>query len=224
MRPPMVGIKTWTNEQLATLSQRYMTDSVETVALLTGHTRPAVAAKMRDLGLKKPFKTILQMKDIQLSERNLGYLAGLIDGEGTVTIRKSSGRKTKTKFYAHVFISNTSMPLLTHLKAMIPASGIYLDEPHNNKAGRLDLKGLTFYKLFKQLEPLLVVKRMQMSVLLLWIESRLENWTYEGYSEHEMELVAAIRWLNLRGSARSARGPLPPALSSITSELGLGPT
>lgn len=210
--------KTWTEEQSKKLLNSYERVSIKELALLTGHSRGAVAGKMRELGLKKKIGNIVRFKEVNLTERDMAYIAGLVDGEGTVTIRKATGRKGAVEYHPYIRISNTSKELMDWLEQKLNFPNVYIAK-QKTRAGTpmyiFNIRGMSFYKFFRELEPYLIIKRRRMRVMLLWIESRFKASSYEGYSTYQMELIRAIRWLNVK-PLRQSPADMPSILQSIT--------
>ena len=103
------------------------------------------------------------------------YLAGLIDGEGCITILKSSKKnKRKDKVWVSyrpvIVISNTSLRLLEHAQDIIGLGEIY-DRVHYDPNCKLQ-HGLHIYRkadvsqLCKQLVPFLFEKKAQAEIIV----------------------------------------------------------
>ncbi len=104
-----------------------------------------------------------------LTELEKSYLAGLIDGEGSVTITKRM-RWATTGTYQYnlqVIVSNTSLKLLGWLKQKLPGAGSYTHNrfseahPHWRLSFTFQLNGKGAWEFLKLIEPYLVIKKEQ---------------------------------------------------------------
>lgn len=212
-----MGKRTWTGEQLEILSENYRRMSMKELSKMTGHPEKGVEGKARELGLKKRIGDYLtKMKQVNLRRDELGYIAGFTDADGSVTILQKAGKKVKLKFYPYVRLSNSDRRVIDWFKVKVPPPGTYTETRHTGGHAYYiyNIKGMSFLPFYLKLEPLLVIKRDRMKVMLAWIESRLKSSTYEGYSDYEMKLIEGIRWLNLKPS-RQSESERPTILESV---------
>jgi nitrogen regulatory protein PII len=145
----------------------------------------------------------------------IGYLAALIDGEGTLTIAKnifhyeSEYRKRGyTTYRPMLAIANTSQELLEVARDMIGAGKVY---PPAGKKRKASHKGTYRYILYTyeyllplliEIKDYLIVKKRQCELLIEFIESRLQKGNKGvgvGYSEREIEIYEEVKRLNRKG-------------------------
>ena len=106
------------------------------------------------------------MKTINLSEFELGYLAGFIDGEGSLIINKREKIGYKGKKYigysAYIDLGNTNKECLEYVKNILGVtSGIYTNQMKGNRkiAYRLRIGYKQAKPLIEQLKDKLIIKK-----------------------------------------------------------------
>jgi hypothetical protein len=199
---PVSGYRKYAPEQLAMLSQLYGQMTLREAAERVGMTYEAAFWQARQLGLRKSFSQIVKLNPVTASSEHLSYLAGLIDGEGTVSIRKFSG-----KFKPCIRVANTSWPLMEWLRETFDGPSVFI-EHRLIRASRLQcymfhFQGLGHLPLYEALAPRLVIKRAQMECLVEFSRERLGQHRMESLSARQMELVSTVRDLNIPPSRRS---------------------
>lgn len=105
-----------------------------------------------------------------LSEAEKGYIAGLLDGEGTIGFyKRRNGRKSGNVFVIQISIANTSVTACVWLNARLPGN-VYKQTPSplsKKKGYNWSLAGTRQCLLFlREIEPYLVIKRDQAVALL----------------------------------------------------------
>ena len=133
----------------------------------------------------------------------LAYLAGIIDGEGNVSIVK------RTTYYVPVVaISNTNETLVLHLKSVLESIGVGFSLSYSDRGQRTNSKpAWTFQiagksrvkKLLEMVYPYLVAKRQQTDLVIKWCSKKERR---RKLSELDFDMLADIRTLNQRGRVR----------------------
>lgn len=134
---------------------------------------------------------------------NWAYLAGLIDGEGTITL--SSGKHTKDRrgvlCRATLMIANTHRPVLEEAREFIGMGHIYkmreASERHQ-ASYQYRMQGKRLLPVLIRLRPHIIVKREQLGLALEWLRRRARQKT-RPYEEWDKQAVATMRRLNSRG-------------------------
>lgn len=133
-----------------------------------------------------------------ITEIQLGYLAGFVDGEGCLAICK---RKHKNKFgewigySAHVDLTNINKEVMEFIKRILNISSKIYDNPmkgNRRLAYRLRLNMTESKKLVTLLKDYLIVKREQAKVFLEFCDNSKDPIERE-------ELWAKMATLNKRG-------------------------
>lgn len=193
--------------ELATLSRLLSRMPDVDVAREMGWTDGAVKAQKRRLGLHRTLGQTVIPRPVALKPKQLAYLAGLIDGEGTVSVKLVGHRRT-----AWICVANTSTELMDWLRVTIPGPGIVLRAHRIRAEGHRQvftflIIGLGWLPLYEALEPLLIVKRPHMRLLIEFCRIRLSQHNKAPWTERQHRIVAEIRALNTRRSARSVDAP-----------------
>lgn len=145
---------------------------------------------------------------------NIAYVAGLMDGEGSIGFTRS-----RSAMIPRVSITNTDIALLNELKKTF---GGYISPLSKRKANWKpayawiisNAKAVDFVA---KLEPWLRIKREQVWLLFAWDAIR------PGYNKRwEAENLAALdlinaqsKWLNYRGTGRDETSPIDIELDSV---------
>lgn len=146
---------------------------------------------------------------MKLDPAEIGYVAGMIDGEGHVGIAKRHHY-----FVAHIGISNTDKAIIDRIVQIFNTWGVGHCVCWRSRGGtrRDDCEivvesGPRILKLGNIIGPYLVGKRKQLELMLEFVKLRqaLPRWTTKigskerSFSTYELELVEKVRSLNRRG-------------------------
>ena len=147
-------------------------------------------------------------------ETDLAYLAGLIDGEGTVTLEKHGRRRkgnNEMGISPIVLVANTDYTLIQHTVNLFRKLGVnpYVKSQNPKKKNRrkktcywVTCKGLNKCKrILIPLLPYLVGKQAQARLILEWIESRGDTNVAKGkpYSDYDFQIWDKVKSINHRG-------------------------
>jgi hypothetical protein len=152
--------------------------------------------------------------DTKISEAEIAYFAGIIDGEGTITISRAARKDTKHKLPAyipHMKVCNTDKALIDWIQKTFGGC--------LNNVRQSNDKWSTLYYLrwnctkartvLEMLLPYLRVKRLQ-ALLVLEFVKRMNEDNYRGIilppEEHQIRalLHSLVSRLNLRGPTKDA--------------------
>lgn len=143
------------------------------------------------------------------TELEYAYLAGIVDGEGTITITKHQQHLRPTfQFKPMIIVSNTNRPLIEYLCRSFGGSKIF---SHRRRPGHRDqwcwrLMSLKAIEgVLDRILPHLIVKRPQALVAREYVLARKAAKAYgrgggRGYGRQEHECHARIRLLNRSGA------------------------
>jgi len=138
-----------------------------------------------------------------MTEFELGFIIGLIEGEGSITLGRGVCKNPQGfSLHPRFFITNTDMVLLNKAQSIIGAGKIFKKEKIqkiNHKQGfKLCIDDKNELKtLLLKLEPYLISKRKQCQLLLEYINTHIRK---NGYSKRDTEIFQEIKTLNKRGS------------------------
>jgi hypothetical protein len=129
---------------------------------------------------------------------NWDYLAGFIDGEGTITFGRAKQRKNRRTVLLPMLIIYQKD--LTPLVAIRDFLRLGMTRGAVNNAHRFEIRGAKLLPILTELSPRLLVKRRQADALIEFITCRStkRNLTYD---EHCLGLDAQMREWNRRGAA-----------------------
>lgn len=146
----------------------------------------------------------------QIGERDLGWIAGIVDGEGCLSMGRHlrESRELRYNFHPIVYVKNTQMVMLTHLTGL---TGIGIIDPHKSEKGK-NWKPTWIWRLRQDeargflpvIMPYLIVKQRQAELLLEYLRmTRGRAGTRQIFSEAEERKATHIYWdlleLNKRG-------------------------
>jgi hypothetical protein len=137
---------------------------------------------------------------MECSQLELGWLAGIIDGEGSITVVKRG-----PTFVPCVKMSNTSKLLIDKYCSLLDKLDIsyhcYGRQKEGNRKYQWEVSVEGRPRVFKfvtLLQDILIAKKSQAEKTLEWIESR--GLDLRGpYTEHQLQIIKDIRNLNGRG-------------------------
>lgn len=144
-------------------------------------------------------------QSIELTEKEkLAYVAGIVDGEGTITIERLLDVRFSDGFALHpiLTVSNTDRQLLEFCKKILKLPNMITS--HKKGQGRKDswridiTKKETVLEILIVLRPYLIVKRKQADLIMDYCFRRLH--TQRKYDERDLEIFSSIRKLNRRGT------------------------
>jgi len=102
-----------------------------------------------------------------ITKTDLAYIAGLLDGEGTISI--------SNQFYMAVRIRNTDKEAMHWLKGIFPLARLYTimpRQPTHKTSYSLELSGDNASDLLKHLLPFLRIKKRQALLAIHFINER----------------------------------------------------
>lgn len=200
LRRPYRG--TWTETEKQKLRELYATMRYykEISKHFPGRTKYAIMQRVKILGLKR--NSIGKQSPLAIRSEQAAYMAGLIDGEGTVSLRTITRSARKKGFsiasYVAVYNCNTKVVKWIHETTRL---GHVRKRCQNSFTRRpvwewviRDLVGSAC--LLRTVLPYLIIKRQQAMLVLDFCENR-KLWTT--YTDKELAMIDKIRELNRRG-------------------------
>lgn len=166
-----MGTKHWTSDELKKFREIYPKTPMYILCEIFGRRNTALRTKASKLGLKAEFPyhrpekwgDPLHNPYEELTEGERGYIAGILDGEGTISFFRASC-KTMTTMRARITIWNTDYSLIEWVHSKIGGT-IRMRKGRkatHNDCWWLALHGIVKVKhLLKVLLPYLIVKKKQ---------------------------------------------------------------
>ena len=139
-----------------------------------------------------------------MKETDLAYIAGFIDGEGSISIIHHATKSKGIRWDTRINITNTNKEVLEFISNILPVKHrlFYEDERRNpswKKRWYLVINRQKDIKLLLELiYSYLILKKKQAEIMLKFIDSRLSHRTGR-YTEYEIELIKKLRKLNQKG-------------------------
>jgi len=169
----------WTTVDIENLRESYSTfPFCFPITLLERHGKAGCYCKAGRMGFSHKLK-IAPLNLTKFSEITKAYLAGIIDGEGTITLSKckwtrkhSSGFTTRPQ----VTIVNTDLKLLEYLKSL-DIGGFSYDKRKNNEHSKQAYQWglsahLTIYGFLKEIQRYLVIKKDKAEMVMNYIKQK----------------------------------------------------
>lgn len=134
-----------------------------------------------------------------MEEVEKAYVAGIVDGEGTVTLMKHHKNETHIPF---VGIANNNLELLKWVKSLVGGNICSKKKklPHHADSYVLNIRQDRALRFLNEIKQYLIIKRQQAELITAKYKSvtnRAGRYTPEMLAKKE-ELVAEIRRLNQR--------------------------
>lgn len=163
------------------------------------------------------------MPDLTRTER--AYLAGLWDGEGSITLWKHKRREGTERLIASLVFTNTNLPLVEHVEGLLAKLGatftrqaIQRQPEHSKVCYQLTARNRESIKrTLRAITPFLIAKKEQAHVVMAYCQSRDRVLAKTKghpsntarYTPREYAMEQRIRSLNKRGKERILRGHTP---------------
>lgn len=149
------------------------------------------------------------------NEMDWDYIAGFIDGEGTLTFDAWLQHKPKRLYVTPMLIVHQGHPEVLERMQKAFGEGCHLRKA-TDKSWRLEVRGITrLLPVLRKLESKLIVKREAALALLEFMEIRGEAAHKEPYSDRCIELLYVVDRLQRKGRRRDfARLGLPAQLNT----------
>ena len=197
-------IDSWSDDELKILLNNLDKPVRELVKLLPQRTPQAIYTKLKKLKIEK--RLLVARKDyekvFEIDEVSKAYIAGLVDGEGWISINKNG----KGFLHVYVGISNTSPELIQWLRNKLPESklGAYEGERKGwRRRYYVSFHGFKAGAFLKMVLPYLILKKKHALLALRFLESRLYKSKFGAYSKEEYEIYEMMKKLNVKGSTRN---------------------
>lgn len=160
--------------------------------------------KKNDKSKLKQFETAVG----DLNEIDIAYIAGIIDGEGCVTISRKKDTmfdiNKKFHYIAEIYITNTNEDFIKKIKNILGGSNTLLI---NKGVGNCKKcyqirwsRQADVYKILTCVRDYLIIKRKNAEIVMKFLDSRLgHNSRTEKYIEYEIDLYTQVREINKKG-------------------------
>ena len=151
---------------------------------------------------------------------NFDYLAGFVDGKGSIALlcgasKRTDGRPRALCFRPALSISNNNRPILKTIQCFLGMGGIYgvkRSSPRARQGWSYMVTGQRILPILRELEPRLHIKQRQAELVIAFIERRQKLGTRR-LTETDYEFVRQCRALNNRAPGHGAPyAPLPERL------------
>lgn len=149
------------------------------------------------------------MGNPQVTDTQLAWLAGIIDGEGTITVGFLNTRETR-QYAPSVTVVNTNPVMIATILAIYDQLGVgshVMERDRTKSLGKRSIWNVTVQrmggieKLLTVLAPFMVAKRAQAELLLRFVRSRIPKKNSGSnrdrtYTQEELDMCLEIRNLN----------------------------
>jgi hypothetical protein len=119
--------------------------------------------------------------EYNLSERDKGWLEGIIDGEGCLSLRKRNRKKQKNFQWQIIFsISNTDLRVCEKIKKLFTnenyiGGSIYQYQPKNKNSKMINIFNVKIYAMKKMLPLLKLISKDRQRQIFIEVLNILEN-------------------------------------------------
>lgn len=163
------------------------------------------AGALRQRARRMGINSLNQQYPWNLSRDDAIYLAGIIDGEGSIMLEQQSGGRPY--YVPKVAVYNTNYRLMEWLLSVIEpiprciTRSTIRRKSHWKISYQMDVRGVgSVYSLLVKVEPFLKLKDENARLLIEYCEGRIGKRKRSGkVSEREKEIYQRIRELNRRG-------------------------
>lgn len=202
----------WTSEQIEYLKEHYNNTSQEEMVRTLGRTWAAILEKGSRLKLRRAPISSWKKGTLTLTDLEIGYLAGLIDGEGSIGLTYD---KTRNRLTPCLAIYNTNQKIVEHCKEILKGGII---KSYQIKPSRLiptpkkrifQIKFQSRWailELLKLISPYLAGKKEQAELMIEYLSRKTRAGRWYKISDREIMIYNRMRELNSRRSWK----PLKP--------------
>jgi hypothetical protein len=192
----------WSQEENNLLCELYAKEGSKTLSKQLNRSEESIRVKAKKLNLHYfPIKNF----SLTLTPTEIGYIAGVLDGEGHIRLRLSQGKNGGRSISPIMLIANTNLELLNKCRKILGVGVIKKTNPSKKTAVRkqcyqLRILGIAKIKtILEILLPELTVKREQAKLILVFCKSRAIKPAKSPYTQDEYACVMPIHTLNKRG-------------------------
>ena len=160
---------------------------------------------------KRGIPKLLQTRVPLLTKVERAYLAGILDGEGTISIyrdTKTWGKRNR-RIFPEISVASTNRDLIKLLiekyRFKPRQKDVNKGKPNRRQLIRVSMRKLAdVYEILVQIEPLLIIKKKHAKIVLEYINTRINKLLHgvktKSYGQEEEEFLKKIRVLNIRGT------------------------
>jgi len=174
--------KYWSSDEDEYLKKNYSNTPNQIMADYLGRTVPSISVRASFLGLrgKTHYHRVNAWHYLQdnpfekLSDCEKGYVAGMLDGEGSIVITKRKNERQHRNPEIYIQIVNTNQDVIFWLKQKL-LGGRFQTTRQNSAKGYLPLYKwvlcgfIPCYCLLQVLSPLLIIKKMKTQEILTYV-------------------------------------------------------
>jgi hypothetical protein len=153
----------WTSKEKQILIENKERKTIEDIRkLMPYRTWQSISCKAYELGINKK-----QLKVNKLNQFEKGWIAALVDGEGTVTLHRSKLKNGETGYHPRLMIGNTNRELIEKVKTVIGSGHISRCKSKNEQKPlwAYELSSRPLEKLLPQITNHLIVKKRQAEIV-----------------------------------------------------------
>jgi hypothetical protein len=192
----------WSKNEISLLRSLYPSEGSKKLALVLNRTEEAIRLKAKKLRLAffpiKPF-------NLNLTDREIGYIAGVLDGEGHLTLKEPKNHRNGRNIQPLLIIANTDMNLLLKCQKILKGGTIdtvhLANNAHNSKqCFQLRIMNIPhILAILEKILPELTVKKEQAKLIMWFCKNRAFKPAKSPYTREEREVVERIHIFNKRG-------------------------
>lgn len=198
--------KRWSEEENALLRKVYETEPMNVVrSTFPNRHYNQIKLHAQFLGLKRKKSLFYRapVKSLMLGEVEKAYLAGLLDGEGSISIHWGRHRRSLQDFSVEISIANTDITTLEELRSCLRNFGLranlYVQHrgEHNKPVGQLRISNhMDALSFLNAILPYLRIKREKAKLVCDVIHAKIEKQPLDPFLAH-------LEVMNLRGMKKS---------------------
>lgn len=195
LRAETVGYKCWTEDEERFLKENYSILPRNDLEEKLGRDWSAIRSKAKKLGVKRneAYVEAINAEPLPLDEGEKGYVAGMIDADGSICFADTKGEGGKRKIKPTVSVStNVSKPFLERLHSALGIGNV-----GKHARGRWHLiveKYGDIASLLKTVKDRLRLKAENAKLVLKWFELRARR--PDEHTEKMIEIVERVKELN----------------------------
>ncbi|MCD6284136.1 hypothetical protein J7J12_02680 [bacterium] len=193
-------VDSWSEKEVRILKENRGKPIEELLRLLPDRTNQAIYEKLNKIGYSRALEKFKYQakKKLNLKKEEWGYLAGIVDGEGTITVDKCS---RENSYHPKIAITTTNRNLAEWLDKKLNATCTLSGENHPFWKTKYEcfIHGYKCKPILENILPFLKIKDRHARLLIEFIEIRLSRKSISAHNKKEEEIVMQLKRLNKKG-------------------------
>jgi predicted transcriptional regulator len=191
-----------TNKHLEVIKKFAYKISDKELAKILGVT-PYTVSRYKNKIYTSKWIDFKKLKSINIDDITASYIAGFVDGEGSIHILMKKIERKYLCINPALAIGNTNKEVLVWIQKALGMGNILIYRRKNQGNHKtvycFSVNGFFVLPVLERIYPFLIVKRKQADLMIRLLKSRLQQKRGESYTQEQAEIASRIKILNKKG-------------------------